>query len=147
MSGARFVVDTSVVVQYLIEDNDTPQVTELFAASFESRISLWLPDYCLVECANVLWKRVVFDNDSLEMATQIVENLDKLPLTIVPATRLLARAMPIGANHRLAIYDCLFIALAEELDCPLITVDRKQAEAAKATGVMLKPVGDFASTS
>ncbi len=147
MSAPRYVVDTSVVVQYLVEDDNTPQVTGLFAACFDSEISLWVPDYCLVECTNVLWKRVIFDDHSLETTNQIVANLDRLPLTTIPAIRLLSRAMLIGTAQRLAIYDCLFIALAEELDCPLITVDRKQAVAAEAAGVDLKAIADFTPAS
>jgi predicted nucleic acid-binding protein len=56
---------------------------------------------------------------------------------------LLPRALEIGLNNQLAVYDSVHIALAEKLGLPLITVDAKQATAATASGVVLKPITDF----
>jgi len=46
-------------------------------------------------------------------------------------------------KHQLAIYDSIYIALAEKLNYPLITVDQKQAKASQAEGVTLKNIADF----
>jgi len=53
------------------------------------------------------------------------------------------RALEIGLKHQLAIYDSIYIALAEKLNYPLITVDQKQAKASQAEGVTLKNIADF----
>lgn len=60
-----------------------------------------------------------------------------------PIADLLSRALELGLKHQLAIYDSLYIALAESLDCPFITVDSRQEAAAKAEGIVIKPVTDF----
>lgn len=52
-------------------------------------------------------------------------------------------ALQIGLVHQLAIYDSIYIALAEQFNCPLITADVKQEAAAKAIGVTIKPITDF----
>ena len=48
-----------------------------------------------------------------------------------------------GLRYELAIYDSIYIAMAERLNCELITIDRRQANAARSMGVKLKPIGDF----
>lgn len=46
---------------------------------------------------------------------------------------------------RQAIYDSIYIALAEKLNYPLITVDQRQAKASQSEGVTLKDIADFTS--
>jgi predicted nucleic acid-binding protein len=49
-------------------------------------------------------------------------------------------------KHKLALYDSIYIALAEQLKYPLVTDDSKQAEAARAEGIILKLLTDFSPT-
>lgn len=58
-------------------------------------------------------------------------------------TKVLPRALEIGLKHQLAVYDSVYIALAEQLGYSLITDDGKQAAAATAEGITLKPITDF----
>jgi predicted nucleic acid-binding protein len=53
------------------------------------------------------------------------------------------RALQIGLATQLAIYDSLYLALAESLNCALITVDQKQSEAAISTQIPIKAIADF----
>ena len=53
------------------------------------------------------------------------------------------RALEIGLKHELAVYDSVYIALAEQLGHPLITDDSRQATAASAEGITLKAITDF----
>jgi len=74
----------------------------------------------------------------------LLRDLIGLPLTLQPVIALLERSLEIGLAHQLAVYDSLYIALAERLALPLITADTKQEAAARAVGVTLKPITDFA---
>ena len=56
---SRYIVDTSIVIQRLIVETHTPHVIELFR-SVISVGELIVPEFCLIECANVLWKHVRF---------------------------------------------------------------------------------------
>ncbi|NJO72704.1 MAG: type II toxin-antitoxin system VapC family toxin [Leptolyngbyaceae cyanobacterium RM1_406_9] len=55
----QYVVDTSVVMQRLIVEVNTSQVRRLFAEMTQGTV-LVVPEFCLLECANVLWKQVRF---------------------------------------------------------------------------------------
>lgn len=140
---AAYVLDTSVVVQRLIQDTHTPYVRALFQRLTETDDRLWVPEFCLVECANVLWKAVRFRGMPPEQAVQLLTDLATLPLRVVPVSDLLPRALTLGMTHNLSIYDSIYIAMVERLACPLVTVDARQSQAAAASGLMLKPVTDF----
>lgn len=45
------------------------------------------------------------------------------------------------------LYDSLYLALAEALSYPLITVDQRQSQVAAVVGIPLKPVAGFAPYS
>ncbi len=65
--------------------------------------------------------------------------------TYTPEARVLVAQMYEG--DVLAIYDSLYIALAQSLDLPLITVDERQSVAATASGIIVKPISDFSVSS
>lgn len=86
---AAYGLDTSVVVQRLIQDTHTPYVRALFQRLTETDDRLWVPEFCLVECANVLWKAVRFRGMPPEQAVQLLTDLATLPLRVVPVSDLL----------------------------------------------------------
>ncbi len=141
--ATRYVVDASAIGHYLDPDIYTTEVTNLLAGLAQGT-ELYVPEFCLLECTNVLWKHVRFDGLPESDAQETISDLLQLPFQIVPIRSLLPRALQIGLNHQLAVYDSLYIALALDLNCPLITVDSRQAIAATASGVILKPITDFA---
>ena len=142
--ATRVVVDASILGHYLDPDIYTAAVINLLSG-LALGDQLYIPEFCLLECTNIIWKHVRFDGVPQTDAEIIITDLLQLPFQIVPVHPLLPRALQIGLSHQLAIYDSLYIALALELDCPLITVDNRQAQAASASGVVLKPITDFAS--
>jgi len=137
-----YIVDASVVIQYLITDTYTSNARKLFF-SLTKNDKIHVPEFCLLECTNVLWKQVRFNGMLAVDADILVSELNMLPLNIVSVQAILNRALEIGLQHQLAVYDSAYIALAERLSYPFITVDQRQERAARAVGVSLKPVTDF----
>ncbi len=58
---------------------------------------------------------------------ELVDDLAGLRLTYYPHLPLLGRAIELGSN--LSTYDAVYIALAEVLDSPLLTCDRRLGRA------------------
>ncbi len=139
---AVYVVDASVVMEYLISGSFTDNVRALFAQATTSD-RLIVPEFCLVECTNVLWKQVCFQGMAVSQAQTLLRHLRKLPLLRVPAKAALPVALSIGLQQRLPVYDSVYVVLASRLGCPLVSLDQLQTRAAAATGVLLKPVSDF----
>jgi predicted nucleic acid-binding protein len=138
----RYVVDANIVIQRLIVEQDSPQVKVLFDQMI-SGTELIVPEFCRLECTNVLWKQVRFQGMPADVAEGLLVQLIALPLTVTAIQHLMTRSLQIGLRYELAIYDSIYIAMAERLDCELITIDRRQANAARLLGVKLKPIGDF----
>lgn len=107
--------------------------------------TLHIPEFCLLECTNVLWKQVRFHGLPQPNAEQIIQELLRLPFQVESVSHLLPSALQIGLAHQLAVYDSLYIALAQHLSLPLITVDDRQSVAATASCVVVKPIGDFST--
>jgi predicted nucleic acid-binding protein len=139
---SNYVVDASIVVQHFITDTHTRHVDALFD-QVGVAITVHVPEFGLLECANVLWKNVRFQGMPQSSAETLVKDLIALDISFEPVVELLPRALEIGVKHQLAIYDSVYIALAEQLGYELITDDEKQAKAASAEGVSLKAITDF----
>lgn len=142
-----YVVDASIVIQRLIMDTHTSAVKMLFEGLADSKDELWVPEFCLLECANVLWKQVRFSGLPDDQALRLIRDLVVLPLHVTPVSDLFASALQIGLEHELAMYDSVYIALAAHLGYPLITVDTKQEQAASASGVIITPIANFAKNA
>jgi len=142
---AIYVVDASVVIHYAITQQYTLESRVLISQMYQESL-LHIPEFCLLECTNVLWKAVRFDGLTIANASEIVMELQRLPFQIEPVASLLPHALQIGLTYQLAIYDSLYIALAEQLGAPLISVDERQVRAAIAQNVTIKPITDFSPT-
>jgi predicted nucleic acid-binding protein len=141
---ALYVVDASVVIGRLIHEPYTPYATALFRQSVGLH-QLCIPEFCRLECVNVLWKHVRFQGMPQSTAEQVIRDLSALPLKVVAIKRLYRRALQIGLRYQLAVYDSVYVALAERLGCPLISLDSPQLHAAQMESVIIKPLTEFKS--
>jgi predicted nucleic acid-binding protein len=144
--NGTYVIDTSALMQAYVEDAFTEHAKALLdSLAEEEPPDLHLLDIQLAEAANVLWKRVYLRRTlELGRAHHALRNLLGLPLIVHESSPLLPEALTLGANNGMAVYDVLVIALAQEIGCPLITADQKQARIAEQVGVTVKPIADFA---
>lgn len=141
----QFVVDASILIQAFVQETGTARVQTLLAGLEQDEPDqLNVPEFCVLECTNILWKYVRLHGMPREQAEQAVQQLRSLPLTIYPATPLLNPALRIGLDQQIAIYDAVYLALADTLGHPLITADQRQAEIAEASGIPLKALTEFA---
>jgi predicted nucleic acid-binding protein len=127
----EYIVDATIIIQHLITESMTAHADALFD-EVGNTVTLHAPVFCLLEATNVIWKHVRFQRMPISEAEILVADLVALPITISPVEDLLPRALQIGLAHQLAVYDSVYIALAEKLKLPLITVDARQSNAASA---------------
>ena len=139
---AVYIIDASVVIEYLVTGPFTPNARALFTQA-TSNDRFIVPEFCLLECTNVLWKQVRFNGMPVDLAQALLKHLKKLPLIRVPAKAALSTALTIGLTHQLAIYDSTYIALASRSNYPLISIDQPQIRAAAAESIALIPVTNF----
>jgi predicted nucleic acid-binding protein len=138
----HYIVDASVIAEYLIAGSYTIHAAALFAGTFEGDL-FTVPELCLNECTNVIWKAVRFRGMPPQQGFQSLMDLKALPLKRIPTKSVLSLALSIGLKHELPIYDSLYIALAQRSQLPFVTLDFKQGQAATAEGINLVPITQF----
>lgn len=136
--ASAFVVDTSVLVAG-IRPGEVHHATArtLLEALSRRRSPLFLPTIALAEVAASI-SRVTGDADK---AHQEVTLLRQMPgVSLMPVDRTLGdRAAELAANHRIRGCDAVFVALAQQLNATLITLDRQQRERSPETVIAQTP--------
>ena len=119
----RVVIDASVAVKWVLDEPGSPQARALAGARLEA------PDLLLVECANILWKKVQLGDLRQAEAMARMDLLNQAPVTWASSPDLLGNALRLALHLRHPVYDCLYLALALELAIPLVTADRRFVQA------------------
>lgn len=114
------VVDASAVVELLLG---------VVPASRRHEFSeeLIAPDFIHAEVASAVRRIRLRDEIDEAKAQLLVHDLLELPIDIVPSRELISRAFDFC--QRLGVYDACYVALAESLNAPLLTADRRLARA------------------
>jgi predicted nucleic acid-binding protein len=127
------VVDASVLVTVLSGAQHAGWAERRLTGNGVHQI-LWAPHLIDAEVGHSLRRRVAARKLSEDRAVAGLHKLEALPLRRIVHTGLLDRAWRL--RHNLSFYDGLYVALAEQLGVPLLTLDARLAKAAGAsTGV------------
>ena len=137
-----YITDATVVAEFLLAGPYTANATRFFRQALLGDTFI-VPDLCLNECTNVLWKAVRFRGMPSSQAAHAVRDLRALPLRRAATKAVLEQALDIGLRRQLAVYDSIYIALALRTQLPLVTFDGKQEQAARAEGVNIVAITDF----
>ena len=121
------VVDASVLANVVGDDGPTGVAARSrLAAAGEAAV----PDLVDVETLSVLRKRWIAGTLTGRRFRDAVNDLVLLPLNRYPTGPLMVRAYQLRTN--VTAYDACYVAVAEALNCPLVTAD---ARLARATGL------------
>ncbi len=126
------VVDASVLANAIGDDEEAGRQTRELLRVYRE---LAAPDLVDVETTAVLRRRWLSGSLTDARFAQAIEDLADLPLARFPTRGLMRRAFELRAN--VTAYDACYVALAEALDWPLCTVDRRLAHASGPRCTML----------
>lgn len=122
MSG-RVVCDASAVVALLIDGGPDGR----WATSALTGAELAAPSLIGFEAANIIRRHELAGAISTDQSAQAHEDLLDLTIEEWPHELLARRAWELRRN--LSIYDASYVALAELIDTPLVTLDKRIARA------------------
>jgi predicted nucleic acid-binding protein len=117
------VVDSSVVAKWVLLEDDSAHAQQLLAETAIQGGALLVLDLALVEVTNAIWKNHLQKFISADEARRLLDCLLRIPVQIEPARDLLAPALDIAAKHGRAVYDTLFVALAQRTGLQGVTAD------------------------
>jgi predicted nucleic acid-binding protein len=126
-----FIVDSSVVAKWVIDEPGGEKARELIARD----VFLRAPDLIVSELANILWKKVIRGDLTAEKVAEQLDNLlrDHIDVTVhlLPARILAQRASQIALETGRSVYDSLYLAAAVQARCRLITADERLVRSIK----------------
>ena len=133
----RLVVDASVAIKWVLKEPGSDA-----ARRVAERAEMLAPELLWAELGNVLWRRQRSGELSPterpwhagHAAGGSGEHLSLFPL--------LPQALEIAITIGHSIYDCLYLALADQHDCRVVTADRRLQNAV-APGPMAQSVVDL----
>jgi predicted nucleic acid-binding protein len=114
------VIDASIAVKWVVEEDGTSE-----ALALRRKARLIAPDLLIAECANILWKkfqRAELTGDEAQLAARLLQGAE---IELSPMRSLVGAATSVAIALDLPAYDCVYLALAAERDCQLVTADER----------------------
>ncbi len=114
------IVDTNIIAYLHVNGKFTTLALQLL-----EKDSTWVaPPLWQSEFRNLLLNYIRHNIMSIEDAIDLMEDalLTMQNRELIPSNELI---MTLAANSSLSSYDCEFVALAKELNCRLVTVDKQ----------------------
>jgi predicted nucleic acid-binding protein len=127
------VLDASVVVAALVDDGEVGR----WAEAALDRQALAAPHLMPFEAANILRRATLRGDISEDVARLAHADLLDLTVELVDYGSIAARAWELRAS--VTVYDAAYVALAEALDAPMMTLDLRLARASGPGCAFLTP--------
>ncbi|MBI3480535.1 MAG: type II toxin-antitoxin system VapC family toxin [Nitrosomonadales bacterium] len=118
------VVDANILIYSLIESDYTPPVQKLREKDMDWRTT----GLCLHEILNVLATYQRRDILKLAQCKKLLEHAERF-IKVAQCEVKMDAALAVAAKYAITGYDAQYVALAQSLDAPLITEDRKLRDA------------------
>lgn len=121
----RLVFDSSVAFKWVVREADSDKADRL-RADFQGGVhELLAPDIFPIEVAHALTRAERQGRIAVGQARLLLADI----LTTAPQFHdyrpLLPRAVDLSSALRIGVYDCLYVALAEQEGCDFVTADDK----------------------
>jgi predicted nucleic acid-binding protein len=117
----ELVLDASVAAKLFITEAGSNAAKAL--AATDARFVA--PDLVLVELANVAVKRLRRGDIPQAVAERIIALSRSIFRELEPGANLTKRAFELASSHGVSTYDAMYVALAEQRGCDLITADAR----------------------
>lgn len=126
MEISRTVIDTSFLLKLFLPEEKSDLAHQLWNSWIDDSVEVSAPTLLMFEAASVIrnkvYRRVVKEDD----AAEIIERIKRMDMTLVYTDDLFDAAWEIGVRLKsAALYDCFYLALADLLDAPLWTADKR----------------------
>jgi predicted nucleic acid-binding protein len=128
------VVDASALVAFLIDDEGADGS---WARDVLSDGAMLGPELILVESSNIIRRLELIGHMTTSAASVAHRDLVEHEVEVHPFAPFADRIWELRNN--LTAYDAWYVALAEALDCPLVTLDRRLSRATGPTCEIVTP--------
>ncbi|MGH8800671.1 MAG: type II toxin-antitoxin system VapC family toxin [Casimicrobiaceae bacterium] len=129
-----FVLDASVILAWLLPDERSDVAHSLIRGALDE--GLRAPSMVLVEVGNALVQAHRRGRIRQSVRDELLAASTSLPIALEPIeAEAMLRAVELATRHALTLYDASYLELALTRRCPLATLDRALAAAARGENV------------
>ncbi|MFA6224858.1 MAG: type II toxin-antitoxin system VapC family toxin [Methanoregula sp.] len=131
MTHDKIILDSCVIAAIFLPEMITGKAID--AAADHDCITV---DLAYTEVANAALKRAVHAGNDPGTVKSSLDNaiaFIRETCEVIPAQDLITPAWDLSCNHRIPIYDALFVAASIRCDAPLVTADKRFAGAVSKT--------------
>ncbi len=129
----KYVLDSSVALKWVLAEPDSARAIRLRDEYKNGIHALLAPDLFTPEIANALASAERQGRIKSGESAILLHDVIRAAPAIHPTPPLLLRAMALAIATRRAVYDCIYLALAEAEGCELVTADDQFARGLRAT--------------
>ena len=138
------VIDANIAVKWLVREHDSGIAEALASEWMRDSVRAVAPYVLLAETANTLHQRVKRDLLTIHAAAGLLEALRSTGIEFRHSMALYQRALAIADQlGQGAVYDSVYLALAESLNCDLWTADARFQCAARGHYTNVKLLSEF----
>jgi predicted nucleic acid-binding protein len=131
----RHVLDASALLRLYLADGPLPERLEAVMERGCRGVGVLLvPDLCWLELTSVLSRQISHALLSAEEATDLLAELQRLPLRTMASLELCSTVLQLSQVERISVYDATYLALALRYGAILLTADQQLAGAAGRAG-------------
>ena len=127
------VVDASFSASWFLKDEHSPHAEEILERFLKGSLVLWVPSLWFYEITNLLvtaCNRFRIHPSAVEESFDL---MDALPLkTDTPDIVAARRSLRLAQHSDLSAYDAAYLELANRLQIPLLTFDKKLVRACQS---------------
>jgi predicted nucleic acid-binding protein len=131
----KIILDSCIIAAIFMPETITSKTIDIVAD--HDCITV---DLVYTEVANVAWKRAVHTgNDPTLVKTLLDDSITFIQetCTVIPAHKLITPAWDLSIQHRITLYDALFVAASIQCDAPLVTADIRLSNAVSASNPVI----------
>jgi predicted nucleic acid-binding protein len=121
----KYVLDSSVAFKWEIPETDSDKADRLREEFRNAIHELHAPDFFPIELAHALTRAERRGRIAVGQASVFWADAMTTVPVLVPSLPLVSRALNISSKTRVSAYDCLYVVLAEQEKCDLVTADDK----------------------
>ena len=117
------ILDTSIVIKWYTEEEGTAEAVSLLTKYKTGNLNIVIPSILPIELANALYFGLGYRQQKHDGALKVFFNLN---ISVIPLSdKIIRSASRLMEKFSIAIYDAIFLYLAEEKRITLITADQK----------------------
>ena len=121
----QLVPDASVVSKWLLPEEDSNHAIRILDLYQDDKLDLCAPSLLMAEVSQVLTKRLRRREINAAQAKKAFEYLLLNAPVPVETYSILQSAFHLSVAHQASYYDCLYLAVALEQRCDMVTADAR----------------------